>query len=353
MGPRLPFSNIPKTMELHLLQNDQQTGPYSLDQIAAMLQNGEINQDTPAWHEGLSEWTLLSELVDIETIREPEAILAAPNPSQGSAPESFAPNAPRWFQLRKVQYAAAALVVALLALFLWPEGDRAKQLANRIEALDEAISANMDNPEKAVNRMIQLFEKEGPETVKLVMELGIELASIEDKGDRKDRIKEVQEVLETPIKNLMETMEEFEEVAGDDRDAQRVMEEYMMEWYQLGNQLQESLMTSNSFKQGSDRSAVIMNIRNCQQAMRGHQNMRNLNPGDPFTRAGLEEYLKFPEDIKVDGGWIRFEAGDKITPEGGNPPVNDDHIWLKVSGPGMDGIIGDYGFDDLSDVAGW
>lgn len=102
---------------------------------------------------------------------------------------------------------------------------------------------------------------------------------------------------------------------------------------------------ARAWKKGSDRAAVIMNIRNCQQAMRGHQNLNNLKVGDPFTRKDLEEYMDFPEDIKVSGGWIRFEAGDTITPVG--------ELWLKVSGPGMDGAIGDHGFEDASAYEDW
>lgn len=102
---------------------------------------------------------------------------------------------------------------------------------------------------------------------------------------------------------------------------------------------------ARAWKRGSDRSAVIMNIRNCQQAMRGHQNMHDLKTGDPFTRKDLEEYMNFPEDIKVSGGWIRFEAGDSITPVG--------ELWLKVTGPGMNGAIGDYGFEDASAYENW
>lgn len=102
---------------------------------------------------------------------------------------------------------------------------------------------------------------------------------------------------------------------------------------------------ARAWKKGSDRAATILNIRNCQQAMRGHQNLNNLKVGDPFTRKDLEEYIDFPEDIKVSGGWIRFEAGDTITPVG--------ELWLKVSGPGMDGAIGDHGFEDASAYEDW
>lgn len=59
---------------------------------------------------------------------------------------------------------------------------------------------------------------------------------------------------------------------------------------------------ARAWKKGSDRSANIMNLRNVQQAVRGHQNMRGLNEGDPVTEAtifgaagdGVGGYLKAP-----------------------------------------------------------
>jgi hypothetical protein len=102
---------------------------------------------------------------------------------------------------------------------------------------------------------------------------------------------------------------------------------------------------ARAWKRGADRSAVILNIRNCQQAMRGHANMMQLNPGDAFTRKDLEEYMNFPADIPVSGGVIRFEAGDKVTPIG--------ELWLKVSGPGMDGAVGTYGFGNKEEFEDW
>lgn len=106
-------------------------------------------------------------------------------------------------------------------------------------------------------------------------------------------------------------------------------------------------------QEAETRYAVITNIRNCQQAMRGQQNMKLLEAGDAFTREDLEKFMSFPQDIKVPGGWIRFEPGNTITPESENPATDQNHIWLKVSGPGMDGIVGKYGFEDIADVTGW
>src|SRR5687768_534880 len=40
---------------------------------------------------------------------------------------------------------------------------------------------------------------------------------------------------------------------------------------------------ARAWKKGSDRAGCIMNIRNVQQALRGHQNMTNAQPTDTVT----------------------------------------------------------------------
>ena len=107
------------------------------------------------------------------------------------------------------------------------------------------------------------------------------------------------------------------------------------------------------WKRGSDRSATIMHMRNCQQAMRGHQGMNCMAPGDPFTRRDLLGYLKFPNDIFLLEGRIAFTAGTNICPESANPAVNDDHLWLKVDAPGTKGHVGRYGFKNIGETTGW
>ena len=52
---------------------------------------------------------------------------------------------------------------------------------------------------------------------------------------------------------------------------------------------------ARAWKKGSDRSANILNIRNVQQAVRGHQNMQQLLAGDPLLKAAIiPDYLKDP-----------------------------------------------------------
>jgi prepilin-type N-terminal cleavage/methylation domain-containing protein len=110
---------------------------------------------------------------------------------------------------------------------------------------------------------------------------------------------------------------------------------------------------ARAWKKGSDRSANIMNIRNTQQAMRGHQNTRELLPSAPFVQADLEDYMKFPKNIgagtATDG--VGYTPGTVITAASATPAVNTDHIWLQVTALGEPGL--DYGQNAVTDSTGW
>jgi type II secretory pathway pseudopilin PulG len=105
---------------------------------------------------------------------------------------------------------------------------------------------------------------------------------------------------------------------------------------------------ARAWKKGSDRSANIMNIRNCQQAMRGEQNMKGLNPGDAFTQTQLEAYIKYPGPI---GTAVTYTAGTEITADSANPAVDAAHLWLTPSAAGLPG--GEYGHATFDEITGW
>ena len=99
------------------------------------------------------------------------------------------------------------------------------------------------------------------------------------------------------------------------------------------------------YKQYSEKTTVKLQIRLCQQAMRGHQNLHGLNPGDAFTLKDLEEYMRFPKDIEVPGGVVEFTPGTAVPPMG--------ELWLKVKAPDTEGYIGRYGFESADEFKSW
>jgi prepilin-type N-terminal cleavage/methylation domain-containing protein len=101
---------------------------------------------------------------------------------------------------------------------------------------------------------------------------------------------------------------------------------------------------ARAWKRGSDRSANIMNIRNVQQAVRGHENMRNLTAGtsnlassEIISADGTTGYLKTP---KPPANLAAYTYGDKVPNTG----------TLYVTNHFDDAI---YGFTAATDYADW
>ena len=98
-------------------------------------------------------------------------------------------------------------------------------------------------------------------------------------------------------------------------------------------------MGARAWKRGSDRSANIMNLRNTQQAMRGHENLRANQSDHTFDVDTLELYMRMPTPPN---GEIEYEPWEEITTVG--------VLWLGPNEVGDTG--GEFGPDDLS-TAHW
>ena len=57
------LSDLEKNVEIYLLQDGEQTGPFQRDILKASVESGQIAGDSWAWHEGLGEWTPLEVLL--------------------------------------------------------------------------------------------------------------------------------------------------------------------------------------------------------------------------------------------------------------------------------------------------
>ena len=67
-------------MSLYLYQNEQQTGPFSEEQISQMLRAAIVSPDTLGWKEGMSGWKPLSTIVSLPNPGLP------PTPSASKSP---------------------------------------------------------------------------------------------------------------------------------------------------------------------------------------------------------------------------------------------------------------------------
>lgn len=58
-------------MQIYLARNNQQAGPYSLEQINQMLASQQVLLTDLAWHQGMTEWKALGELTQGKLVYEP------------------------------------------------------------------------------------------------------------------------------------------------------------------------------------------------------------------------------------------------------------------------------------------
>ncbi len=116
---------------------------------------------------------------------------------------------------------------------------------------------------------------------------------------------------------------------------------------------------TTKWRRGADRSANLLNIRNCQQAMRGFHGTRNLVPGAPFPLYGgtecLTHYMAVPIPPPTIGGAYQFT--EKITPYSAKP-VGNSIAHLYVCGPSLalpvaGGKNARHSYAEPSETEGW
>lgn len=113
-------------MDVWLIHNGVRTGPYPDYEIRSKINSGELDEDSPAWHEGLPEWVVLSEIEIFkgEFNKQQEAPSAETpadfNPPPPPLPETSAP--PKLWRRFWARWVDINIYVALWWLFLWGTG---------------------------------------------------------------------------------------------------------------------------------------------------------------------------------------------------------------------------------------
>lgn len=64
-------------MQIYLARNNQQAGPYTLEQLNQMLASQQVLLTDLAWHEGMSEWKALGELTQGKLVYQPQSFSQA------------------------------------------------------------------------------------------------------------------------------------------------------------------------------------------------------------------------------------------------------------------------------------
>ena len=105
-------------MQIYLARNNQQAGPYTLEQVNQMLASQQILLTDLAWHEGMTEWKALGELTQGKLVYQPIGY-SAPVINTNSTPNETIRQIrvePKIHELASIQSRALAKIIDLL---LW------------------------------------------------------------------------------------------------------------------------------------------------------------------------------------------------------------------------------------------
>ena len=81
-------------MQIYLARNNQQAGPYTVEQLNQMLASQQVLLTDLAWHQGMTEWKALGELTQGKLVYEPTGYISStptynPNPFQENSKASL------------------------------------------------------------------------------------------------------------------------------------------------------------------------------------------------------------------------------------------------------------------------
>jgi hypothetical protein len=98
-------------MQIHITNNGQQQGPYSIDKINSLIVTGQLSpSNTLAWYEGCQEWIRLE---DVPGVRVTTIAQSPPPPPSGAIPESPTELAAPTPKPQKIKTAVLMLWVSL------------------------------------------------------------------------------------------------------------------------------------------------------------------------------------------------------------------------------------------------
>ncbi len=165
-------------MQIYLARNNQQAGPYSLEQVNEMLASQQVLLTDLAWHEGMTEWKALGELTQGQLVYNPQGYTApaqqpfgAPQDNrQAQSHQNTAKNQQNQQVLASIPSRVLAKIVDLL---LWVPatyiltGFFSKEEVQQFNALNtqfmEAVFGTTANPalaQETQTKMIEMFSQQ-------------------------------------------------------------------------------------------------------------------------------------------------------------------------------------------------
>ena len=151
-------------MQIYLARNNQQAGPYTLEQLNQMLTSQQVLLTDLVWHEGMTEWKALGELTQGKLVYQPIGYNPAP-----SEPTPFQNQDVHQVKIEKkaaLNNELASIPTRVLAkvidLLMWlpaaaiPSFFLKAEQFNELSEIQQKMQAT-DSPNQAVQLQQQLF----------------------------------------------------------------------------------------------------------------------------------------------------------------------------------------------------
>jgi hypothetical protein len=113
-------------VNIYILQNGEQAGPYTRDQLQQFLAAGQVQGTDLAWREGLAEWVPLASIVPVLAGKPSPAPVERPAPSaptqpiRAEEPEPKSTSSRTWLKIIGALAVAAVLFLgATIAVIFW------------------------------------------------------------------------------------------------------------------------------------------------------------------------------------------------------------------------------------------
>lgn len=107
---------------ISIAHNGQELGQFSADEVAAMVEGGQIDQTAHYWMEGMAEWRPITEIVQVVPVEVEAAVPAASASGRDKAVEPVTEESDIVQPYRWRRLAAALLDIAVLALIVFVLG---------------------------------------------------------------------------------------------------------------------------------------------------------------------------------------------------------------------------------------
>ena len=162
-------------MQIYLARNNQQAGPYSLEQINQMLASQQVLLTDLAWHQGMPEWKALGELTQGKLIYQPEGYIApaSEQPFQAQATTQSTAVKPQTNAQQTLASIPSRVLAKIVDILLWvpatyiltgffSEKEAAQFNAYNIQFMD-AMFGTVANPtlaQELQTKMVEMFPQQ-------------------------------------------------------------------------------------------------------------------------------------------------------------------------------------------------